>query len=52
MANACFQPDLYTGWYGSYKQLPVEMGACFYMVQYRSGSGEEEMLKGDVLLIR
>lgn len=39
------------GWDGKYKDQPAEMGAYFYQVQYKY-LGDEELMKGDIILMR
>ncbi len=41
-----------TGWDGSYKGKPCEMGTYFYLISARDTDNKELMIKGDVTLIR
>src|SRR5690606_27438289 len=44
--------DFKTGWDGTFKGVPVELGTYFYSALIVDRFGEEILLKGDVTLIR
>jgi len=44
--------DISTGWDGTFKGTPQDMGTYYYVLRYRCADGSVSMQKGDVTLLR
>lgn len=44
--------DVTTGWDGSYKGTPCDLGIYFYLIHYSDAEGNGKIEKGDITLIR
>lgn len=47
-----YTANIKEGWDGNYKGAVCDMGTYYYLVKYTNRSGQEEVRKGDVTLIR